>query len=80
LLALHWVLFFETLKRSSVAIAILTVYTAPVFLAWAILGQALGWQVAVGGAAVLAAGALVVLYEGPEPASPEAPAGVTMPR
>ena len=33
LLALHWVLFFETLKRSSVAVAILTVYTAPVFVA-----------------------------------------------
>jgi hypothetical protein len=31
LLALHWVLFFETLKRSSVAVAILTVYTAPSF-------------------------------------------------
>ena len=28
--------------------------------------------------AVLAAGALVVLYEEPEPAAPEAPAGVTM--
>jgi drug/metabolite transporter (DMT)-like permease len=33
LLALHWILFFETVKRSSVAVAILTVYTAPVFVA-----------------------------------------------
>jgi drug/metabolite transporter (DMT)-like permease len=33
LLTLHWVLFFETIKRSSVAAAILLVYTAPIFLA-----------------------------------------------
>jgi len=33
LLALHWALFFETLKRASVAVAILTVYTAPIFVA-----------------------------------------------
>src|SRR5215211_4532291 len=32
-LAAHWVLFFETVKRASVAIAILTVYTAPIFVA-----------------------------------------------
>ena len=32
-LALHWGLFFETLKHASVAVAILTVYTAPVFVA-----------------------------------------------
>lgn len=38
-------------------------------LAWAILGQALGWQVAVGGALVVAAGLAIVLYE-PEDASP----------
>ncbi|HWC32770.1 MAG TPA: hypothetical protein VG709_06540, partial [Actinomycetota bacterium] len=41
--------------------------------AWAILGQALGWQVALGGAAVLAGGALVVVYEGTEARSVEAP-------
>jgi drug/metabolite transporter (DMT)-like permease len=29
----HWYLFFETIKLSSVAVAVLTVYTAPVFLA-----------------------------------------------
>ena len=34
LLAIHWVLVFEAVKRSSVAVAILTVYTAPIFVAW----------------------------------------------
>ncbi|HSC90387.1 MAG TPA: DMT family transporter [Gaiellaceae bacterium] len=33
LLAAHWLLFFETIKRASVAVAVLTVYTAPIFLA-----------------------------------------------
>ena len=32
-LALHWFLFFETIKLSSVAVAVLTVYTAPILLA-----------------------------------------------
>ncbi len=32
-LAAHWFLFFETIKRSSVALAVLTVYTAPILLA-----------------------------------------------
>jgi DME family drug/metabolite transporter len=32
-LGAHWFLFFETIKLSSVAVAVLTVYTAPVFLA-----------------------------------------------
>jgi len=32
-LAAHWFLFFETIKLSSVAVALLTVYTAPIFLA-----------------------------------------------
>ena len=32
-LAVHWYLFFETIKLSSVAVAVLTVYSAPVFLA-----------------------------------------------
>jgi drug/metabolite transporter (DMT)-like permease len=42
-------------------------------LAWAILGQDLGWQVVVGGVAVLAGGALVVLYEGAPGPAPETP-------
>jgi drug/metabolite transporter (DMT)-like permease len=33
LLAGHWVLFFAAIKASSVAVAILTVYTAPIFVA-----------------------------------------------
>ena len=33
LLAGHWFLFFETIKLSSVAVALLTVYTAPILLA-----------------------------------------------
>jgi len=32
-LGVHWLLYFETIKLSSVAVAVLTVYTAPVFLA-----------------------------------------------
>lgn len=32
-LAVHWYLFFETIKLASVAVAVLTVYTAPIFLA-----------------------------------------------
>ncbi len=31
--AVHWLLFFETVKRGSVALAVLTFYTAPLFLA-----------------------------------------------
>ena len=31
--AVHWWLFFETVKRGSVALAVLTFYTAPLFLA-----------------------------------------------
>src|SRR5918996_25411 len=54
-------------------------YVEPVsasLLAWAILGEAVGWEVAVGGLAVLAGGALVVLYEGAEPAAPDAPVAI----
>ena len=55
----------------------LLAYIEPVsatFLAWAILGQDLGWQVLLGGAAVLAGGALVVLYEDAREPPLEAPA------
>jgi len=41
-------------------------------LAWAILDQELGWEVVLGGLAVLAGGALVVLYEGAPETAPEA--------
>jgi drug/metabolite transporter (DMT)-like permease len=66
----------RALKDVTAQAAGLLAYLDPVsasFLAWAILGQDLGWQVALGGLAVLVGGALVVLYEEtPEP-SPEAP-------
>lgn len=32
-LAVHWFLYFETIKLSSVVVAVLTVYTAPIFIA-----------------------------------------------
>ena len=71
------VLYMRALKDVTAQAAGLLAYLDPVsasFLAWAILGQDLGWQVVVGGLAVVAAGTLVVLYEdAPEP-SPEAPA------
>jgi drug/metabolite transporter (DMT)-like permease len=70
------VLYMRALKDVTAQSAGLLAYLDPLsasMLAWAILGQDLGWQVVVGGVAVLAGGALVVLYEGaPEPA-PEAP-------
>lgn len=70
------VLYMRALKDVTAQAAGLLAYLDPVsasVLAWAILGQDLGWQVVVGGLAVLAGGALVVLYEErPEP-SPEAP-------
>lgn len=70
------VLYMRALKDVTAQTAGLLAYLDPVsasVLAWAILGQDLGWQVVVGGLAVLAGGALVVLYEErPEP-SPEAP-------
>jgi drug/metabolite transporter, DME family len=33
ILATHWFLYFETIKVSSVVVAVLTVYTAPIFIA-----------------------------------------------
>jgi drug/metabolite transporter (DMT)-like permease len=70
-------LYVWNLRHVTAQAAGLLAYLEPVsasFLAWAILGQELGWQVAVGGAAVLAAGALVVVYE--EPAAPPAEAPI----
>lgn len=71
------VLYMRALKDVTAQAAGLLAYLDPVsasFLAWAILGQDLGWQVVVGGLAVVAGGALVVLYEDAPEASPEAPA------
>jgi drug/metabolite transporter (DMT)-like permease len=65
------VLYMRALKDVTAQAAGLLAYLDPLsasFLAWAILGQGLGWQVVVGGLAVLVGGALVVLYEdAPEP-------------
>ena len=75
------VAYITALRHVTAQAAGLLAYLEPVsatFLAWGILGQSLGWQVAVGGALVLAAGALVVLYEDPEPMTPEAPGEVTI--
>jgi drug/metabolite transporter (DMT)-like permease len=71
------VLYMRALKDVTAQSAGLLAYLDPLsasLLAWAILGQDLGWQVVVGGVAVLAGGALVVLYEEAPEASPEAPA------
>jgi drug/metabolite transporter (DMT)-like permease len=51
-------------------------YLEPVsasLLAWAILGEAVGWEVVLGSLAVLLGCALVIVYEGAEPGAPEAP-------
>ena len=68
------VLYMRALKDVTAQAAGLLAYLDPVsasFLAWAILGQGLGWQVVVGGLAVLLGGALVVLYEDAPRPSPE---------
>ncbi len=60
------VLYIRTLRNVTAQAAGLLAYLEPVSasaLACAILGQRLTWQVALGGAAVLAGGALVILYE-----------------
>lgn len=71
LTAVSGVLYIRALRAVTAQAAGLLAYIEPVsatVLAWAILGQTLGWQVALGGLAVLAGGALVVLYEDvPEP-------------
>jgi drug/metabolite transporter (DMT)-like permease len=56
--------YYFLLRHVSAQNASLLAYLEPVsasFLAWVLLGQPLGWQVALGGAAVLAGGMLVVL-------------------
>jgi len=83
LTAVAGVVYISLLRHVTAQAAGLLAYLEPVsasFLAWAILGQSLGWQVVLGGMAVLAAGALVVLYEEPEPTTPEIPAEVTIRR
>jgi drug/metabolite transporter (DMT)-like permease len=70
------VLYVGVLREVTAQAAGLLAYLEPLsasLLAWAILGESVGWQVAVGGLAVLLGGALVVLYEGREQVRPEAP-------
>ena len=79
LTAVLGVLYVRTLRDVTAQAAGLLSYVEPVsasLLAWAILGEAVGWEVAVGGLAVLAGGALVVLYEGAEPTAPDAPVAI----
>ncbi len=63
----------EVTAQAAGLLAYLEVVSASV-LAWAILDQELGWQVVVGGAAVLAGGALVVLYDDTREPALEVPA------
>jgi drug/metabolite transporter (DMT)-like permease len=75
LTAVLGVLYVRMLREVTAQAAGLLAYLEPVsasLLAWAILGESVGWQVAVGGLAVLLGGALVVLYEGAQ--VPDAPA------
>jgi drug/metabolite transporter (DMT)-like permease len=81
LTAVSGIIYIRALREVTAQAAGLLGYIEPVsasFLAWAILGQELGWQVALGGAAVLAGGALVVVSEPEDAAVPEAPTPVRM--
>lgn len=76
LTAVLGVLYVRVLREVTAQAAGLLAYLEPLsasLLAWAILGESVGWQVAVGGLAVLLGGALVILYEGTEQVHPEAP-------
>jgi drug/metabolite transporter (DMT)-like permease len=81
LTAVLGVFYVRSLRHVTAQAAGLLAYIEPVsasFLAWAILSEPLGWEIALGGASVLAGGALVVLYEGVDAPVPDAPAGVRM--
>jgi drug/metabolite transporter (DMT)-like permease len=71
---------FVWLLRKVTTQAISTLgYLEPVaaaLLAWPILGQELGWAVLTGGALIIGAGLLVILFEPVETPPLEAPAGV----
>jgi drug/metabolite transporter (DMT)-like permease len=77
LTAVTGVLYVRSLRHVTAQAAGLIAYLEPVsasLLAWAILGESLGWEVVVGGTAVILGGGLVVVREPAEPVSPEAPA------
>jgi drug/metabolite transporter (DMT)-like permease len=76
LTAVMGVLYLRMLREVMAQAAGLLAYLEPVsasVLAWAILGESVGWQLAVGGLAVLFGGALVVLYQGTEAGNLEVP-------
>ena len=76
LTAVLGVLYVRSLRDVTAQAAGLLSYLEPVsasLLAWAILGEPVGWEVALGGLAVLLGGTLVIVYEGAEPSAPEAP-------
>ena len=76
LTAVMGVLYVRTLRDVTAQAAGLLAYLEPVsaaLLAWAVLGEPVGWEVAIGGLAVVLGGALVILYEAAETAVPEAP-------
>jgi drug/metabolite transporter (DMT)-like permease len=71
------VFYMRALRDVTAQAAGLLAYLDPLsasLLAWGILGQDLGWQVVVGGVAVLVGGAVVVLYDDAGEPSPEVPA------
>jgi drug/metabolite transporter (DMT)-like permease len=71
------VLYMRALRDVTAQSAGLLAYLDPLsasLLAWAILGQDLGWQVVVGGVAVLVGGAVVVVYDDASEPSSEVPA------
>jgi drug/metabolite transporter (DMT)-like permease len=68
--------YVSLLGRVTAQAAGILAYIEPVsaaLLTWAILGQSFGWQVAVGGALVVIAGAAIVLFEPVEVRPLEAP-------
>ena len=76
LTAVLGVLYVRALREVTAQAAGLLAYLEPVsasLLAWGILGEQIGWEVALGGLAVLLGGALVILYEGADAPAPEAP-------
>jgi drug/metabolite transporter (DMT)-like permease len=74
--ALSGYLYIWLIRRVTAQAMGVLAYLEPIsaaLLAWAILGEELGWAEAVGGALVVAAGVAVVLYEPPDVEAPAPP-------
>lgn len=74
--ALSGYIYIHLLRRVSAQAMGLLAYIEPVsaaLLAWAIVGEQLGWQVVVGGAFVIAAGLAVVFFEPADACAVEVP-------